>query len=152
MHFFYMLEPDPPFRMVATSGEFCVGSQQDADDCESIQFVSGLAPRAPLEADGACPSSFAPVHLLIAYGVNDCEARPGWAHWRSSKSGNRSCRWMEPAAHVSLCRQACESLARRIGIRVAYTSIYTHYSSVKRKVLYSFSVQSTIFLSTLSLL
>ena len=77
MHFFYVLEPDPPFRMVATSGEFCVGSQQDEDDCESIQFVSGLAPRAPLEADGASPNSFAPVHLLIAYGVNDCEARVG---------------------------------------------------------------------------
>ena len=37
---------------------------QDATDCESVQFVSGmLAPNATT--------------LLMSYGVNDCEARLG---------------------------------------------------------------------------
>ena len=72
-HFFYALEPHPPFRMIATSGEFCVASEQDERDCESIQFVSGLAPYEL----GATTTSYEPAALVLAYGANDCEARMG---------------------------------------------------------------------------
>ena len=62
-HFLYALEPHAPFRVIATSREFCVAAEQDASDCESIQFVSGLA-----VAPGGST-------LLLSYGVNDCEAK-----------------------------------------------------------------------------
>ena len=62
-HFFYALQPHEPFHPVATSAEFCFQAEQDAADCESVQFVSGLA----LQPDGET--------LLASYGVNDCEAK-----------------------------------------------------------------------------
>ena len=62
-HFLYALEPHAPFRVIATSREFCVAAEQDTSDCESIQFVSGLA-----VAPGGST-------LLLSYGVNDCEAK-----------------------------------------------------------------------------
>ena len=62
-HFLYALEPHEPFHAVATSAEFCLQAEQDAADCESVQFISGLA-RHP---DGET--------LLASYGVNDCEAK-----------------------------------------------------------------------------
>ena len=86
-HFWYALEPQPPFRVVATSGEFCLAAEQDATDCESIQFVSGLAAfqgrASRLEADGTEPhaagssTEFLPRALLLSFGVNDCEAKLG---------------------------------------------------------------------------
>ena len=47
---------------MATSPEFCIASDSNPDDCESIQFVSSLAlrERQPESA------------LLLAYGANDC--------------------------------------------------------------------------------
>ena len=60
-HFFYALTPHAPFRMLSTSREFCIQSEQDPLDCESVQFVTGLALRGST--------------LLMAYGVNDCEAK-----------------------------------------------------------------------------
>ena len=36
-HFFYAIEPHEPFRTLATSAEFCIGSLQDSWDCESVQ-------------------------------------------------------------------------------------------------------------------
>ena len=63
-HFFYTVQPHPPYRMLATTAEFCIEAAQDRGDCESVQFVSGLA----LAADSS---------LLTAYGINDCEARLG---------------------------------------------------------------------------
>ena len=51
--------------MTATTGEFCIGSAQDASDCESAQFVSGMVVDAPGEK------------LLLTFGVNDCEAKFG---------------------------------------------------------------------------
>ena len=36
-HFFYAIEPHEPFRTLATSAEFCIGSLQDSGDCESVQ-------------------------------------------------------------------------------------------------------------------
>ena len=64
-HFLYALEPHAPFRVIATSREFCLQSQQNASDCESIQFVSGLT----LDVAATVPT------LLLSYGVNDCEAK-----------------------------------------------------------------------------
>ena len=61
-HFFYSLTPHAPFRIVGTSREFCIGSAQDPNDCESVQFITGLALRGEST-------------LLIAYGINDCEAK-----------------------------------------------------------------------------
>eukprot|EP00908_Phaeocystis_cordata_P013405 Transcript_24465.p3 GENE.Transcript_24465~~Transcript_24465.p3 ORF type:complete len:299 (+),score=91.26 Transcript_24465:1105-2001(+) len=66
-HFFYTLHERAPHRLTATSGEFCLGSAQDAADCESTQFVSGL------EHYGAASGG----KLLLAFGVNDCEAKAG---------------------------------------------------------------------------
>ena len=75
-HFFYTLESVPPFRVLATSSEFCIGAAQDATDCESVQFVSGLA----LEANGTSGARSAGGggggdSLLLSYGINDCEAK-----------------------------------------------------------------------------
>lgn len=64
-HFFYTLEGQSPYRMVAMGGEFCIASSQDAADCESAQFVSGMA----LHPDGK--------RVLLTFGVNDCEAKMG---------------------------------------------------------------------------
>ena len=61
-HFFYSLTPHAPFRVLGTSREFCLGSAQDPDDCESVQFITGLALRGEST-------------LLMAYGINDCEAK-----------------------------------------------------------------------------
>ncbi len=69
-HFFYALEPKAPFRTIATSGEFCIQSVQDASDCESIQFVSSIS----WEAAGDGPQAGGGA-ILLAYGVNDCEAK-----------------------------------------------------------------------------
>ena len=66
-HFFYALEPYAPFGVVATSHEFCLQSEQNASDCESIQFVSGLLHAVDLPR----PT------LLLSYGINDCEAKVG---------------------------------------------------------------------------
>jgi hypothetical protein len=64
-HFFYTVQSAAPHRMTATTGEFCIGSAQDASDCESAQFVSGMVVDAPGEK------------LLLTFGVNDCEAKFG---------------------------------------------------------------------------
>ena len=80
-HFWYVLQPRPPFATLAVSREFCLASPQNPQDCESIQFVSGLA----LQHEGHgghrnASSSTGPgtaSSLLVAYGVNDCEARLG---------------------------------------------------------------------------
>ena len=62
-HFLYTIQPHPPYRMLGTSAEFCIGASQDAGDCESVQFVSGL------ELHNGSQT------LILAYGVNDCEAK-----------------------------------------------------------------------------
>ena len=64
-HFFYTLQDQPPYHMTGTTGEFCIGSAQDAGDCESAQFVSGMVADASGEK------------LLLAFGINDCEAKFG---------------------------------------------------------------------------
>lgn len=74
-HFFYTLQDRPPYHMTGTTGEFCIGSAQDAGDCESAQFVSGMV------ADDASGIS----KLLLTFGVNDCEAKLG--HIRLAQVG-----------------------------------------------------------------
>jgi hypothetical protein len=76
-HFWYALATKPPFGVVAASGEFCLAAPQDAADCESVQFISGLGrelARPSATADHAGGSGEAD-KLLLTYGVNDCEAR-----------------------------------------------------------------------------
>lgn len=68
-HFFYTMQPQPPYRMLATSAEFCLAAEQDAADCESVQFISGLALEASTDGDANQSS------LLLSYGINDCEAK-----------------------------------------------------------------------------
>ena len=80
-HFFYALEARAPFRVVATSGEFCLEAAQQPGDCESIQFVSGIslaqeAPAAAAGVDGPIRADGSGT-LLLSYGVNDCEAKVG---------------------------------------------------------------------------
>ena len=64
-HFFYTLEPRPPYRMLSTSSEWCLASNQDHADCESIQFVSGATMAEVTQ------------QLVLAYGANDCESKVG---------------------------------------------------------------------------
>jgi len=63
------------FATRGASPELCIGAAQDADDCESVQFISGMA----LDADDDA-------QLVLSYGVNDCEAKlarlPMAAVWR----------------------------------------------------------------------
>ena len=71
-HFFYTLAPDPPFKTIGVSAEFCVAAAQDQSDCESVQFLSGLALHRANHSTAEGGDE-----LLITYGVNDCEARWG---------------------------------------------------------------------------
>ena len=73
-HFFYTFAPEPPFRLLATSAEFCLqAAAEPAGVCEQIQFASGLA----LEDGNRTAAAARAQDLLVTYGVNDCEARIG---------------------------------------------------------------------------
>ena len=82
-HFFYTLAPTPPHQLLATSAEFCVGAAQAPHDCESVQFIAGLAleasaraalqPGQPEPRRGRSNGS----RLVLSFGVNDCEAKLG---------------------------------------------------------------------------
>ena len=61
-HFFYLVSTQPPWHILATSGEFCLAAAGSPADCESVQFISGI--------EVADPGT-----LLLAYGVNDCEGK-----------------------------------------------------------------------------
>lgn len=81
-HFFYSMAPTPPFRMLAKSRPFCIRAagtkpahQTVACVCESVQFISGLALAVD---DGRVEESISSTgRLVLAYGVNDCEAKLG---------------------------------------------------------------------------
>ena len=103
-HFWYVLEPRPPFGLLAASPEFCLGSHQDAADCESVQFISGLglapapAVRAHVPSANRTRRDASEPRLMLAYGVNDCEARLGflplarvWDELRPLTPGGRRC-------------------------------------------------------------
>ena len=82
-HFFYTLSPVPPHTLLATSAEFCVGAAQAPHDCESVQFIAGLAlqagARAALQAGQPEPRRGRTngSRLVLSLGVNDCEAKLG---------------------------------------------------------------------------
>ena len=93
-HFWYALQPKPPFATLAVSPEFCLSSPQAAHDCESIQFVTGLA----LQYQAGAAVNRSSSTLLLTYGVNDCEARIGkidleriWATLRPLRPGGVTC-------------------------------------------------------------
>ena len=102
-HFFYTMEPHPPFRLLAASDEFCLSSAQDPSDCESVQFVSGinLEPSEPQWRKYAAPGADYELEartLLLSYGINDCEAKLAslrlervWAMLRPAEPGGRVC-------------------------------------------------------------
>ena len=56
------MEARAPWRTVATSGEFCLAADGAPTDCESVQFISSVELQEPQT-------------LLLAYGVNDCQAK-----------------------------------------------------------------------------
>jgi len=62
-HNFFALSAYPPYDFKFVSREFCFASPyEDAShDCEVVQFASGMVLRGK--------------HLVISYGVNDCESR-----------------------------------------------------------------------------
>ena len=67
--------------MLATSAEFCLPAAQDAQDCESIQFISGMARAATVEPNGTAgrrdQGRREASSIMLTFGVNDCEARVG---------------------------------------------------------------------------
>ena len=67
-HHFFTLSPRAPFTPLAYSRDFCLASAADPTDCERVQFISGLAHAAERAPVGGRA-------VLLAYGVNDCEAR-----------------------------------------------------------------------------
>ena len=69
-HAFYTLQPHPPYSILGISPEFCLGSAQQPDDCEIIQFISGMA-----LTDDAGESKINGNRLVLTFGVNDCEAK-----------------------------------------------------------------------------
>ena len=72
----------PPHRVLASSGELCLQSAAPGvvDDCESIQFVAGLA----VEPGGR--------HLLLSYGVTDCSARLRGTDWTGARARHAALR------------------------------------------------------------
>lgn len=113
-HFFYTIQPSPPHRLLATSGEFCLAAGPGADDCESVQFVSGLVGATPLQLNASArtrrhsrqrsPSPLEQVRIaerrevIISWGANDCEAKLArwpldrvWSMLRAVDAGVDSC-------------------------------------------------------------
>mmetsp|Transcript_34868 Transcript_34868/g.89534 ORF Transcript_34868/g.89534 Transcript_34868/m.89534 type:complete len:264 (+) Transcript_34868:292-1083(+) len=63
-HYFLLAEDKPPWRVISQSPAWCLPSQQDPQRCETIQFVVTLL-----------RSLQNPRHLILSYGINDCESR-----------------------------------------------------------------------------
>ena len=61
VHYFLILESSEPFALVALSAPFCLPARRHADQCEEIQFIQSAV---RIGTD----------HLLLAYGINDCES------------------------------------------------------------------------------
>ena len=70
-HFWYALDP-LTLRIVATSGEWCLAAERDPRDCESVQFVSGVALDAVDRGGGGGSGGG---DLVVSYGVTDCSAK-----------------------------------------------------------------------------
>jgi len=76
-HFFYTLSPTPPHELLATSAEFCISAPHAPHDCESVQFVSGLAVQ-PRRGGSRGAAGDSGGRLMLSFGVNDCQARLGF--------------------------------------------------------------------------
>ena len=100
-HFWYILRGSSPFELIATSAEWCLPASQDPAECESIQFVSGLAEvvpepwhtgrgdarvgrvgrrrhgrrLSPNEEQEPRRSNALRRQVVLSYGVGDCEAK-----------------------------------------------------------------------------
>ena len=72
-HFWYALDP-LTLRIVATSGEWCLAAERDPRDCESVQFVSGVA-LDDVGRGGGGGSGGGGGDLVVSYGVTDCSAK-----------------------------------------------------------------------------
>lgn len=91
-HFWYTLSPRWPHRMMAMSGEWCIANTGpmmtssppgNGTACETVQYVSGLAPVPEgdqigehVDQEGAV-RGMRPSAVLLAWGSNDCEALVG---------------------------------------------------------------------------
>ena len=58
---FFLLSEREPFRLLRWGVPFCFASLEFPDKCEVIQFISSVV--------------YSQGHLIIGYGVNDCESR-----------------------------------------------------------------------------
>ena len=86
MHYFYTVAPTAPHRVIGYTSGFCLASDQDPSDCESVQFITGLSLAIRARRSGAlrpvlpgyagrAPNATEQLRLLLSYGVNDCEAK-----------------------------------------------------------------------------
>lgn len=77
-HAFYTVSAGPPFELKGLSAEFVYAGTAAATDAEIIQFSSGLE----LSPDGQS--------IVLAYGINDCEAAVTTVPWSTVQS------WLQP--------------------------------------------------------
>ena len=77
-HAFYTVSAGPPFELRGLSAEFVYSATAAAADAEIIQFSSGLE----LSPDGQS--------IVLAYGINDCEAAVTTVPWSTVQS------WLQP--------------------------------------------------------
>lgn len=80
-HFFFAFRDKPPFDMLGVSREWCLAHEETFESgketlCEGVQFVSGLALlRGNSTLSGGSGRQGSTAHLVISYGVMDCDAR-----------------------------------------------------------------------------
>jgi hypothetical protein len=79
-HAFYTVKPGESLStLVSLSPEFVLPSFHNPDDAEIIQFVSGLE---IIQVQGNDDDETTPV-VLLAYGINDCEAAITTIDWKA---------------------------------------------------------------------
>jgi hypothetical protein len=82
-HAFYTVKPgESSSTLVALSPEFVLPSFHKPDDAEIIQFVSGLE---IIHVPGNDDDETTPV-VILAYGINDCEAAITTIDWKAVQS------------------------------------------------------------------
>lgn len=98
-HFFYAVEASAPFRLLATSNEFCLGAAANDTDCGAagpnvVMACVAFSPHCQVPGHGGA-ARYSWLHpgesvqfvsglalnadgdFVLSYGVNDCEARVG---------------------------------------------------------------------------
>lgn len=106
-HFWYTLSPRPPFRLLGLSGEFCLAMGLGAEECESVQFISGLvgsSTRVSADQAAGAVSAVEEHNVILSWGANDCEAKVGHVSlalvWDALKpppgspAGGMPCEWV----------------------------------------------------------